>query len=70
MTVDKILQLCSDNNAKFFGLQVLDDAINVSTYGRNQIFLSNQQSDLFDANQVSYFHSPDGTLLSKRASLE
>ena len=30
MTVDKILQMCNDNNAKFFALQVLDDAINVS----------------------------------------
>ena len=45
MTVDKILQLCSDNNAKFFGLQVLDDAINVSTQACNQIFLSFPKSD-------------------------
>lgn len=30
MTVDKILELCQDNNAKFFALQILDEAINVS----------------------------------------
>jgi len=27
MTVDKILELCPDNNAKFFALQILDEAI-------------------------------------------
>ena len=30
MTVDKILELCPDNNAKFFALQILDEAIKVS----------------------------------------
>ena len=30
MTVDSIFQLCQDNNTKFFALQILDDAINVS----------------------------------------
>ncbi len=31
-TVDKILELCQDNNAKFFALQILDEAINVSGF--------------------------------------
>lgn len=30
MTVDKILELCPDNNAKFYALQILDEAIKVS----------------------------------------
>ena len=30
MTVDKILDLSTDNNVKFFALQILDEAINVS----------------------------------------
>ena len=30
MSVDKILEYCPDNNAKFFALQILDEAINVS----------------------------------------
>ena len=30
MAVDKILELTSDNNVKFFALQILDEAINVS----------------------------------------
>lgn len=30
MTVDKILDLSNDNNVKFYALQILDEAINVS----------------------------------------
>ena len=30
MTVDKILDLTNDNNVKFYALQILDEAINVS----------------------------------------
>ena len=37
MTVDKIMEHATDNNVKFFALQILDEAINVS----NPLVLTN-----------------------------
>lgn len=41
MTVDKILELSQDNNVKFFALQILDEAINVSCACNQQNSLIN-----------------------------
>ena len=39
MCVDKIIEHATDNNVKFFALQILDEAINVSLYDIENFWL-------------------------------
>lgn len=57
MTVDKILELCQDNNAKFFALQILDEAINVSKTFLQLVYMIKERLTNFYLSD----DSPDGT---------
>ena len=57
MTVDKILELCQDNNAKFFALQILDEAINVSKTFLQLVYMIKKRL----TNFYLFDDSPDGT---------
>jgi len=57
MTVDKILELCQDNNAKFFALQILDEAINVSKTFLQLVYMIKKRLTNFYLSD----DSPDGT---------
>ena len=39
LCVDKIIEHATDNNVKFFALQILDEAINVSLYDIENFWL-------------------------------